>query len=96
VAENEQKRCNGKETALGEVAYKEATDAVKALFGTGRKRASLDYESAVKELADRGDKSAKDARAAVESLLKAAAAVPAGNYTFPDRPATPSKPAGFA
>lgn len=98
TAENEQKRCSGKETALGELAYKEASDAVRAVFGSTRKRANLDYDTAVKELAERGDKSAKEARAWTTSLLKTpvAASAAAGNYTFPDRPAAPSKPAGFA
>lgn len=94
-SESEQRRCAGVDSAIGEVAYNKASAAVQSLFGSTRKRANLDYDTAVKELADSGDKAAKASRIAESSgLLKAATA--ASSFTFPDRPARPSKPAGFA
>lgn len=41
TAESEQSLCKGTETALGSIAYDKASDAVKSVFGTGRKRAGL-------------------------------------------------------
>lgn len=96
AAEDEQSRCSGSETAIGAVAYKKASTAVKDVFGTSRKRAGLTYEVALKELSDKNDKAAKAAKAFdVPSLLKPATAA-SSTFTFPNRPAGPSKPAGFA
>ncbi|MGB3835898.1 transcriptional regulator [Castellaniella sp.] len=63
-SENRQCACKGTETAIGQAAYDAATDAVKSLFGTGRKVADLDYVEATEALADKGDESAKQARSA--------------------------------
>lgn len=63
-AEAEQSRCDGDQTALGQAAYDAATQAVKALFGTGRRVADLTYPVAVAKLSQDGDRSAKAARAA--------------------------------
>lgn len=60
--EAEQRRCSGNETAIGEIAYEDGTDAVRAIFGTARKRANLDYDKAVQELSDRNDKAALAAK----------------------------------
>jgi hypothetical protein len=96
TAEREQQKCTGVDTALGPRAYKEANDAVRNVFGQSHKRANLDYDTAVKELSDRGDKFAKAAKGLPPNLLRpVAAAVPSG-YTFPDRAAAPAKPDGFA
>lgn len=94
-AEGEQRRCNGTETAIGEIAYHDGTDAVRAIFGKSRKRANLDYDKAVQELAERSDKAALAAKAAAGSLLKPATAA-ATPYTFPDRATGPAKRDGFA
>lgn len=94
-AEYEQSRCGGNETAIGPIAFGNANDPVRAVFGTSRKRAGLDYDTAVKELAARSDKAALASKAAAASLLKPATAA-ANPYTFPDRKTGPSKPAGFA
>ena len=97
TAEDEQCGCTGTETAIGAVAYSKASSAVRGLFGTTRKRTALDYDTAVKELSDRGDKAAKASKAAATpSLLKPATAAAASSFSFPDRPTGPSKPAGFA
>jgi hypothetical protein len=94
-AEHEQSRCRGNESAIGPVAFEEGTDAVRAVFGPSRKRADLDYDTAVKELASKSDRAALAAKTAAASLLQPATA-PAAAYTFPDRKTGPSKPAGFA
>lgn len=62
ASEEEQSRCNGVETAIGDVAYDGATDAVRALFGKLRKIANLDYDAVVDALAAEGDEAAKSAR----------------------------------
>jgi hypothetical protein len=96
AAEGEQARCLGNETAIGTVAYDGGNDAVRAVFGTARKRADLDYDTAVAELSAQNDKAAKTARAmATAGLLKPASA-PAAPLSFPNRPAGPAKPDGFA
>ena len=96
TAEHEQQRCLGTETAIGAIAYANASAAVRTLFGITRKRASLDYDSAVKELSDRNDKAARASKAAAAgSLLKPATAA-ASSFSFPDRKTGPSKPDGFA
>jgi len=96
AAEREQCRCTGRETALGAVAYGSGSEAVRAIFGTTRKRANLDYDTAVQELSAKNDKAAKASKAmAAAGLLKPATAA-AAPLTFPNRPAGPAKPDGFA
>lgn len=92
-AEQEQHRCSGTETAIGETAYAKASEAVRALFGTARKRANLNYDVVIKELSSKEDSSAK--ASVSSSLLKPATAV-AASLSFPNRPAGPAKPDGFA
>ncbi len=50
AAEKEQSRCGDNETAIGPIAYDSGSDAVRAMFGTARKRANLNYDMAVQEL----------------------------------------------
>lgn len=96
VAEEEQCRCAGSETAIGALAYGSASQAVRTVFGTSRKRANLDYDTAVAELTSPNDKAAKRARSfSSDSLLRPATAAPA-TFTFPNRPTGPAKPDGFA
>jgi class 3 adenylate cyclase len=96
AAENEQRRCNGKQTAIGQIAYNKCTHGVHAIFGDTRIRSNLDYNTAVSEMAAKDDKTARAAKAmAVSTLLKPASAA-AAPLTFPDRPAGPAKPGGFA
>ena len=97
AAESEQGRCTGSETAIGELAYEDASAAVRALFGSTRKRVGLSYDTAVEEMSGNGDKAAKASRAAAAgTLLKSATAPAATSFTFPDRRTGPAKPAGFA
>jgi class 3 adenylate cyclase len=96
AAEGQQGECRGTETAIGPVAYKSASDAVRSLFGITRKRADLDYATMVDEMSRKLDRVAKAAVLEATSLLKPAAAA-AASTGFPNRPMGPSsKPAGFA
>jgi class 3 adenylate cyclase len=94
AAELEQGGCRGTETAIGPLAYQLASDAVRTLFGSARKRADLDYPTTVQELSRKHDRVAKAALEAA-SLLKPAT-VAAASTGFPNRQTGPSKPAGFA
>ena len=98
AAEEEQKRCAGSETAIGSKAYDAGSDAIRKLFGDARKRADLTYEVAIEELSAKYDKAALLSKAmAASTLLKpgtAAGAPP--SPSFPNRPAGPTTPAGFA
>ncbi len=94
-SETEQGRCRNTETAIGLVAYDEASDAVRAIFGDSRKRANLDYDTAVNEMSNKGDKAARAVKAAAASLLQPASAA-AAPLAFPNRQTGPAKPGGFA
>lgn len=45
AAEDEQKLCSGSQTAIGAVAYKKASQAVKDVFGSTRRRSGLPMRS---------------------------------------------------
>ena len=94
-AEAEQGRCRGNETAIGATAYLRGSQAIRELFGTSRKLAALDYDTAVDELSKKNDKAAKATRSMESSLLKPATAA-TGAFTFPPRRTAPTKPDGFA
>lgn len=72
-SENEQTRCNGVETAIGQHAYDAASEAVQSLFGPTRKAADLDYNEVVEALSEKGDDTAKESKAA--SFATAAPAI---------------------
>jgi class 3 adenylate cyclase len=99
-SEVEQARCAGTESAIGPKAYVKATPAARDVFGSSRKRARLDYQTAVDELAKAGDKAAKEslamARGVVGGSLVRTAAVAAPPAGFASRNAAPTKPLGFA
>ncbi len=95
-AEKEQSRCSGSETALGALAYEKASDAVRSVFGTTRKRSGLDYNTAVKELSEKNDKAARATKAMESSGLLKPATAAAASFSFPNRPTGPAKPDGFA
>lgn len=59
TSEDEQRRCNGTETAIGPSAYKAGSDAVRKIFEDNYKTSGLDYAAAVDELAASGDRVAK-------------------------------------
>src|SRR5262249_50405565 len=96
TAEKEQNRCTGTETAIGSIASAKASDAVRAVFGAGRKRSGLTYEVAVKELSEKNDSAAKAAKARESSSLLRPVTAAVAPFAFPSRPTGPSKPDGFA
>jgi hypothetical protein len=93
-AENEQKKCTGTETAIGQNAYDSASKEVQSVFGKARRRGGLIYDVAVSEIGLSSDRGNLKAAESVSLLRPAtAAAVP---LIFPDRRTGPSKPAGYA
>jgi class 3 adenylate cyclase len=96
AAEKEQGRCAGNETAIGAIAYAKGSDAVRSIFGTTRKRAGLNYDVAVEELSAKNDSAGRAAKAMVSGSLLKPATPAAAPFSFPNQPAGPSKPAGFA
>ena len=104
ASEHEQRRCAGDETAVGAVAYGWCSNAGQKIFGSSRKRSGLTYDVALEELADEGDTTAAAAKVAnaamsmalLEPVIAAPAAAAPSAFRFPNRDATPTKPAGFA
>lgn len=96
ASENEQLRCRGNETSIGPIASASGSKPVKDIFGDTRKRANLDYDTAVTELSAKGDRAAKASKSATASSMLKRAAVAPSAFEFPNRPVKPSKPAGFA
>lgn len=96
ASEDEQGFCDGNETAIGATAYLRATQAVRDVFGTERKRADLDYSTCLDELTKKNDKTAKAARDFANSALKPATAAVSSGLSFPSHRSGPTKPAGFA
>jgi class 3 adenylate cyclase len=94
-AEREQARCKGNQTAIGPVAYENCTHGVHASFGDMRIRGGLDYDTAVNEMVAKADKTARASKAMAASLLQPATGA-AAPLSFPNRPAGPAKPGGFA
>lgn len=96
TAEKEQHRCGEDETAIGSTAYDNATDGVRNIFGSTRKRAGLTYAVAVDEMSSKNDNAAKLSKALAASVLLKPVAAVAAPPTFPNRPVGPAKPDGFA
>ncbi|NEK53546.1 transcriptional regulator [Rhizobium leguminosarum] len=65
ASENEQKRCNGTQTAIGQAAYDDGPASVRKLFGSTRLLSNLTYDVALEALAAEDDAVAKAARASV-------------------------------
>lgn len=74
ASESEQQDCSGKQTAIGEPAYKKANDAIRELFTSTRRISNLDYASAVNALAESGDKTARESYSKVYEFAKPAVA----------------------
>jgi hypothetical protein len=74
ASENEQFRCKGTETAIGQSAYDSGTSAVRVLFGKRRIINNLNYDLAVDSLAAEGDRTAKAATAAAYAVAAPAMA----------------------
>jgi hypothetical protein len=95
-SEEQQGLCSGNETAIGPTAYLRASQAVRDIFGVGRKRSNLDYSTCLDELAKKNDKTAKAARDFSNSPLKPATAAATSGLSFPSHRTGPTKPTGFA
>ncbi len=94
ASENEQLRCNGRETAIGPEVHKHAPQAFQDLFGSKRKRADFDYATADEALNPKEEN--KKSAALGSGLLKPATAAAAG-FAFGKTAAQPSKTlAGFS
>jgi class 3 adenylate cyclase len=61
-SEKRQLVCTGTQSAIGEVAYKSASDGVKKLFGTSRIASNLDYAEVVEALSASKDATARAAK----------------------------------
>jgi class 3 adenylate cyclase len=96
AAEEEQSRCAGNETAIGTIAYNNGSDAVQSAFGSSRKRADLDYDTAINELSAKNDSAAQAAKKMESAGLLKPVTAARSAFTFPNRPTGPSKPNGFA
>jgi class 3 adenylate cyclase len=92
ACEAEQQRCGADETALGRIAYDAASDGARTLFADDRMTDGLDYDAAHAAVAAKPI----EKKGSAGGLLKAATAASSAGLSFPARPATPAKPAGFA
>ncbi|MEY9643965.1 class 3 adenylate cyclase [Bradyrhizobium elkanii] len=95
-SEQEQGRCKGNQTAIGANAYSKSSHGVHALFGDMRIQSDLDYETALNGMAGKNDSIARAIKTAAGASLLKPASSPAAPLSFPDRPAGPTKPGGFA
>lgn len=94
AAEGEQRRCNGRQTAIGPNMDKHAPQQFKDLFGSTRKRSDFDYAAAQDALAPK-EESKKSSASTASTLLKPATAASAG-FSF-GAAAQPSRTlAGFS
>ena len=95
-SEEEQRRCDGQQTAMGEALAKIAPVPFRDHFGASRRRSGFDYSTALAVLAKAEEaKNAEPSRAG--GMLRPATAAVAAGFSFPARAASPSKtPAGFA
>jgi hypothetical protein len=93
ASEDEQLRCNGRQTAIGPTLYEHAPEAFQTLFGSTRRRADFDYPTAVEALEPKTD-SRKAAVPLGSSLLRPAAATAsaaASGFAFGKTAAQPSR-----
>ncbi|ANH69636.1 adenylate/guanylate cyclase domain-containing protein [Mitsuaria sp. 7] len=91
-SEDEQRRCNGRETAIGANADRHAPQQFRSLFGTGRKRADFDYAAAEEAL---NPKEETKKSSSSSSLLKPAVAAGAG-FNFKAEAAPSRNLTGFS
>lgn len=71
-SEDEQTRCEGTQTAIGQQAYDKGSTAVRKLFSVKRIKSKLDYNEAVEGLADAGDAAADAVRNIVYGITAVA------------------------
>jgi hypothetical protein len=92
ASEDEQRRCNGRQTAMGPGLYDHAPEAFQALFGESRRRSDFDYAAADEALNPKPD-SQKSAGTGA-SLLRPATSAAAAGFTFNKAAAQPSRNVG--
>lgn len=93
ASEDEQRRCDGRQTAIGPTLYKHAPEAFQTLFGSTRRCADFDYPTATDALQPKTD-SKKAAATLGVGLLKpatATASAAAVGFAFGKTPAQPSR-----
>ncbi|MFD1975405.1 transcriptional regulator [Mesorhizobium kowhaii] len=73
-SEDEQKRCTGEQTAIGQTAYDAGPASVRTLFGTSRLKSGLTYDVVLEALAADENKVAKAIHAAAYAVVSPAIA----------------------
>jgi class 3 adenylate cyclase len=73
-SEDEQKRCTGQQTAIGQAAYDEGPSSVRTLFGGSRRKSDLTYDVVLEALTAEGNKVAKAIHAAAYAVASPAIA----------------------
>ena len=96
ASEGEQKRCNGRQTAMGPELYKHVPEPLQTLFGVTRRRADFDYAAAEEALAPKTE--SKKATSISGGLLQpATGTAAAAGFSFGKVAAQPSNSQrGFA
>lgn len=93
ASEGEQRRCSGRQTAMGPDLYDRAPEALRKLFGDTRRRADFDYAVADEALNPKPE-ATKSAGTGTSMLRPATAAAAAAGFTFNKAAAQPSRNVG--
>lgn len=88
ASEDEQIRCNGRQTAIGPELYSHAPEALQKLFGTDRRRSDFDYAVAEATLTPKTE--ATKSSSAGSLLKPATATAAAAGFAFGKTAAQPS------
>jgi hypothetical protein len=90
ASEDEQLRCNGRQTAMGLELYDHAPEGFRTLFGESRRRSDFDY-AAAKEALEPKPEPKKSASLGAGLLQPATAAAAAAGFSFNKVAAQPSR-----
>lgn len=93
ASEDEQRRCNGRQTAMGPKLYDHAPEAFQTLFGDSRRRSDFDYEAADEALNPKPE-AQKSSGTGTSLLRPATSAAAAAGFTFNKAAAQPSRNVG--
>lgn len=93
TSEDEQRRCNGRQTAMGPDLYGHAPETFRTLFGDTRRRADFDYAAADEALNPKPEEK-KSAGTGASLLRPATSAAAAAGFTFNKAAAQPSRNVG--
>lgn len=93
ASEDEQRRCNGRQTAMGPALYDHAPEAFQTLFGESRRRSDFDYAAADEALNPKPE-SQKSSGTGASLLRPATSAAAAAGFTFNKAAAQPSRNVG--